>query len=381
MQFKNRKNLFFSSLILIISTIFILLNTLPATNAEEFNFAAMCDSRGIYNGVNKPVLEALISHMLKENKNAKFVLFPGDMINGDTRDPNSIRRQFEEWKKIMSPIYDNRQMLWPCIWTLPGNHEIQHKDAENIYREMFPDVYMNGPENEKGLSYYFIYKNSLFIGIDTNRWNYDANREGWRYIEHLDWLENVLNNAQKGKVEHIFVFGHEPAFPTGGHLRDSLSNLGSLKTAHYEKYLKQRDLFWNLLVKYKVDAYICGHEHNYSRQSIGGVFQIITGSAGAPLYYFNARYGYNPSPKPRLQELTYNEAIPYYKILKYAHGPRDNCQASPDFVGKHAFHYIVFHVNGNKVTVKTWGEEQVKPTSLTIKNENIKLIDQFIISH
>lgn len=354
-----------------------------AAPAEEFDFAAMSDSRGMYNGVNKPVLEDLITHMLEKNKNIKFLLFPGDMIDGDKNNPEKIRGQLQTWKKIMEPVY-NSQMEWPYVWTVPGNHEIQNKNAENIYRLFFPDVYSNGPEDEKGLSYYFIYKNTLFIGIDTNRWYYgdvenpSDDRTDWRYIKHLDWLEKVLKEGKDKKAKHIFVFGHEPAFPTGGHLRDSLPNLGNFKGS-YEWHLQQRDLFWELLSKYKVDAYICGHEHSYSRQKISGVYQIISGGAGAHLYYFNARYGYNPKPKPILQEMTYNEALPYYKILNYQHGQKDNCQASADFLGKRAFHYIIFKVKNDKIIVNVWGEETGESVPMEIKNKNLKLLDEFII--
>jgi len=60
-----------------------------------------------------------------------------------------------------------------------------------------------------------------------------------------------------------------------------------------------------LLSEYKVAAYICGHEHSYGsghehsygRQSVDGVYQVVAGSSGAPLYYFNPKYGDNPEQK------------------------------------------------------------------------------------
>ncbi|MGZ3633615.1 MAG: hypothetical protein ACXU9U_01460 [Parachlamydiaceae bacterium] len=46
----------------------------------------------------------------------------------------------------------------------------------------------------------------------------------------------------------------------------------------------QRDLFWRILMKHKVTAYFCAQEHLYDRTNRQGVWQIISGGAGAPLY-------------------------------------------------------------------------------------------------
>ncbi len=135
-------------------------------------------------------------------------------------------------------------------------------------------------------------------------------------------------------------------------------------------------MFWKLLVDYNVPAYFCGHEHLYSRQSVDGVFQIITGSAGAPVYYFNSKYGDNPEVKKRGQELTYDEALPYYKVLNYNYGPDGNAQASDDFVGIRAFHYSIVEVDGDKINVLTFGVPPKEGTMNEMEGE-ITLIDSF----
>jgi hypothetical protein len=74
-------------------------------------------------------------------------------------------------------------------------------------------------------------------------------------------------------VDHVFVFGHQPAFPAGRHVGLSL-----------DQYPKKRDAFWKLLRQYNVDAYFCGHEHFWAMKVVDGIYQITSGTCGAPIY-------------------------------------------------------------------------------------------------
>jgi len=83
------------------------------------------------------------------------------------------------------------------------------------------------------------------------------------------WLAADLA-ANRDKA--VFVFGHEPAYPYSWqrHYGDSL-----------DKYAANRDAFWDLLEAEGVEAYFCGHTHQYAkRQPAASVWQIDTGAAG-----------------------------------------------------------------------------------------------------
>ena len=91
--------------------------------------------------------------------------------------------------------------------------------------------------------------------------------------DHLyNWLVADLAATTK---EHIFVVGHEPAFPQpdadNGRLRHETDSLNA--------HVAHRDRFWNLLKSEGVVAYICGHTHNYSLVRIDGVWQLDVGHA------------------------------------------------------------------------------------------------------
>lgn len=355
--------------------------------AQSFKFAALSDSRGTDNGVNSVMLSKLVNHLVANHPDVQFVLFPGDLVDGSKTDPNKTLRQLEYWKKIMEPIYNAPNMIWPKLWITVGNHEVQHRDDEANFKRLFNNVFMNGPDDEKGLTYSFDYQNAHFVFVTTDRWYYGNlddttdDKRDWHYIKHLDWLRNDLASAKERGIQWIFILSHEPAFPIGGHLRDALPNLGlNFKLpADSSKlwYLKQRDKFWDICKEFGVTAYICGHEHIYGRQSVDGIHQIIVGSSGAPLYFFNPRF-VEVFDKAPGKELSYEDAIPYYQILNYHYGEGKNSQASEDFVGHRAFEYITVEVFEDKAEVTTYGCFP-NAGSYTQSDEEIRIIDSFTI--
>lgn len=369
----------------LIKNIFIVLMLCGILIPQNLKFVAMSDSRGSDAGVNKKVLSALIEHMVKTQPDAKFLIFAGDLVDGSKTNPDQTVTELLNWKEVMSPIYNNPNMVWPKIWVVVGNHEVQHPKDEENFRKIFPDVFLNGPSDEKGISYSFDYEKHHFVFVTSDRWYYGNpndttdDKRDWHYIKNLDWLENDLKEARKRGVTDIFITSHEPAFPIGGHLRDGLPNLGlKLKLpldSTRQWYLNQRNEFLRILKGYKVTAYICGHEHLYGRESVDGIYQIVAGSSGAPLYYFNPKYD---EPKNPEHEFTYEEAVPYYQTLNYFYGPGENSQASRDFVGVRAFEYVVFDVKKNKVDVTTYGAFPKEKTNDKLGSE-INIIDKFTI--
>jgi len=356
--------------------------------SQNFKFIAMSDSRGANNGVNDTVLTTFVQHILETQPEAKFLIFAGDLVNGTKDNPDKTFRQLMHWKDVMAPIYNNPNMVWPKIWPVIGNHEVQHRKDEENFRKAFPNVFRNGPDDEKGLSYSFDFQNSHFTFVTTDRWFYgDPNdttddKRDWHYIKHIDWLENDLRSARERGAEHIFVVSHEMIYPTGGHLHDGLPNLGRKFKFPMDStqtwYMDRRQKVIELLDKYNVDAHICGHEHLYARQKVNNVFEIIAGSSGAYLYNFNPVYREDADTHYVWEEMSYSAAVPYYKALDYNYGPEKNSQASENFVGKHAFNYVVLDVQQDTIFVKTYGAFPMKNNKTKMGSE-IQLIDEFFI--
>ncbi len=229
--------------------------------SEPYRFISMADSRGAYNGVNDPVLSNIVDFILLED--AEFVLFSGDLVNGSSTD-SILTSQLYHWRDVMAPIYASN-MYGAKIYAIPGNHEIQYLGSgEEVWQTIFNDLPSNGPAGETYMTYSFDYANAHFVMLDTNRY---AN---WSTLNY-NWLANDLASTT---ADHIFVFGHEPAYPAGPRIGSSL-----------DYYPDQRDAFWQLLVDYDVDIYFTGHEHLYNHINVDGVHQIINGTSGAGIYW------------------------------------------------------------------------------------------------
>jgi 3',5'-cyclic AMP phosphodiesterase CpdA len=236
-------------------TALLLLCAASAAFAAPFSFVAIGDSRGSRFGepVNRAVLSQVVAKILELQPRPAFVLVAGDLVMGDrivtmSREV-SLARELRAWQTVMAPL----TTAGIRVYCVPGNHEIWGSYAherERACRQVLGE-----------LQYSFRHEGSWFVGLNTDR-------PGKRRTPDLAWLEVQLLAAKTAGAEHIFVFGHEPALGITG--RDDM--------------LRDAAAFWELLVRHGVDAYICGHEHIYGRASRSGVYQVITGGAGAPLF-------------------------------------------------------------------------------------------------
>jgi predicted phosphodiesterase len=242
----------------ILNLLFVLLLMASNAHSATFEFVVMADSRGDSDGVNDTILSNIVS--LISQGNASFVIFPGDLVTGSTTE-SILTSQLNHWRKVMAPLYA-KNTFGAKVYAGPGNHEISSSGSEVVWQTVFSDLPFNGPLHEKYMTYSFDYQNSHFIMLDTDR-------VGLQHTINYDWLAADLASTT---AEHIFVFGHEPAYPVGPHLGSSL-----------DTYSDQRDTFWQLLAHYKVDIFFAGHEHLYNHIKLDGVQQIISGTCGAPI--------------------------------------------------------------------------------------------------
>ncbi len=154
-----------------------------------------------------------------------------------------------------------------------GNHEASTPADMNWLRSYDYGTVNPGPTGCPETTYSFDHGNAHFAVLNEYCDSAgDAVTDG-DVPDHLyDWLATDLAGTDK---THVFVVGHEPAFPQpdadNGRLRhegDSLPNEAA-----------NRDRFWDLLKSEGVLAYICGHTHNFSATRIDGVWQLDAGHA------------------------------------------------------------------------------------------------------
>lgn len=287
----------------------------------DFSFLFTCDGRTgalgggetALEGVNAVSARALIAQMACHK--AHFLFFTGDLISGYTSREDDFRAQLRSWKRIYGALWHDMP-----VYTGMGNHEslldgsfrlqFDKKDswsAESVFASEFLHP-QNGPEPErpglppyKGAVYSFDYAGCHFVQLNSDYWysnhpdEHEGNLFGHLLPGQLDWFEKDLAGAKSAGARHIFVFVHEPAFPNGGHVQDSLWGGGSADG------VPVRDRFWTAVNRAGVAAVFSGHEHNYSRTMIDSqtpvrwdhtvnpdfakpTTQIIQGAGGAPFY-------------------------------------------------------------------------------------------------
>lgn len=274
-------------------------------DAEPWKFAVFCDTRGNNDQttqgkacVNVPILERIAQDIVDEG--CELVIVPGDLVNGWWANGGmDYPEQFATWKKAMAAVYQNNIP----VYTVRGNHEagpgkqypavppydiVPDDKLKACYLEAFgPDNPQNGPDGEKGLTYFVVHRNALFVGFDAyinpNRIN-------------LDWFKYVLQNRDAIEAPHLFAYSHCPAYQVVH--PDCLAY-----------YTSQRDAFWNLMAENGGRIYFSGHDHMYNRAAVTAdngidVLQAVVGSCGAPFKDWQPPYK-DPKVQGRFHDETH----------------------------------------------------------------------------
>lgn len=197
-----------------------------------------------------------------------FIISTGDNIY-----PKGVASEFDpRWKYSFEDIYQafSLQKDWYAVL---GNHDYgTNPDAEVTYSKISSRWHMPSRYYSKKFSLNGdTTQQVLFVFIDTTPLINNAYR-GWHQLANTDstaqkvWIEKTLATASPN-VKWKIVVGHHPMYTGGGRTesRDTRA---------------MRRILLPLCEKYKVAAYLAGHEH--SLQHIvpqPGVHQFISGAA------------------------------------------------------------------------------------------------------
>jgi len=191
-----------------------------------------------------------------------FMISPGDL---DVHPPGAVRELIDATLGEEYPWY-----------VVIGNHEPESPSTMEYmrkYGQTVPHVVNRGPEGCEETTYSFDWEDAHFVVLNqyfdgTRDWSL----EGELVPELLEWLERDLASTEK---ERIFVFGHEPILPMPDMDNGRIRHQGDSLDEDPENAFA----FHQLLLRYDVDAYICGHTHNTSYAKINGLWQLDPGHA------------------------------------------------------------------------------------------------------
>jgi hypothetical protein len=237
----------------------------PALRGDPWRFVITGDSRSITTAINTPILTEIAAEIVRQRPSV--ALFSGDLVRGRSL-PEPMPDQYAQWLQVMRPVYEAGIRVLVCR----GNHDLYWPtffQSDQYPLQKLPD---NGPPGETYMTYWLQHENAIFIAMD----HYAGELTQPIHRVNLPWLESTLAANQR---PHIFVFGHEPAFKV--YHPDCLDDSR-----------KDRDRFWQTLIRYGARVNLCGHDHFYNRARIddgdgdpaNDLTQVIVGTAGAPLY-------------------------------------------------------------------------------------------------
>jgi hypothetical protein len=221
-------------------------------------------------------------------------------------------------RELISQILGEEYIWYPVM----GNHDLEAEVDLVSLRSMnaggntLPGVVRIGPPGSEATTYSFEWGDCHFVVLNQYFDGHsDIGTDGDIVPELLEWFETDLSENTR---RHIFVVGHEPLI--------SIPDMDTGRLRHEDnslnKYVKNMHRFHQLLVKYDVVAYLCGHTHNTSIAKINGIWQIDVGHARGIEDPFPARL-YQAARRSIPEGATEADAIEnglrsYFEPRKYA---------------------------------------------------------------
>jgi hypothetical protein len=296
------------------------LSPLPGTgqlpspaDPNKFTFVLAGDNRPAKSSCPQPPEPGMIFEAVKAlNPPAAFVLWTGDTISGKQPDATQLKKEYHKFLELAA------QAGVP-VFNAPGNHELD--DSNNVPSQAMKGYYR---DNMAGTYGAFSYGNSRFIALDsenepaaskkskeltTAEGEAKSEAPGSITTKQLGLLKEDL--AADTKTGHVFIFMHHPVFPY-----DAKDGLDQASVTALQ------DLF----AQYSVSYVVSGHEHMYYNSLGSKTTMTPPPSRTDPL----------PPPLPM--------APPFYLVSGGGGAPLKNTPAGS------FFHYLVFKVDGDKVS-------------------------------
>lgn len=225
----------------------------------QFTFAVLGDTQHFKAGRENGSYQKAVREI--QSLPISFVMITGDLVGSCEGDCD---KRLTAWQ---SELGDLKGKTYAAM----GNHDRTGGDvSDESWKRVFEHP-VNGPTGYEEITYSFEFGNSLFVVLASDKPQENLINDIQRF-----WLDKVLTENQK---ENIFVFFHEPAFPSSSKTDSAL-----------DTYPSQRDALWEMIDKHNVTAVFSGHEHVHSRKKISAnifpgakndVYQFIVGNTDA----------------------------------------------------------------------------------------------------
>jgi Calcineurin-like phosphoesterase len=289
----------------------------------EWKFAVSDDSRASggaaakNNGVSVVVMSAIAKDIAAQG--VDFVLFPGDMVTGETNDSVALDSMLKTWKSVMAPVYD----AGIPVYVTRGNHEYNPgangaanpvDPSKGPFLAEFSSLPQNGPSGEQGFTWSLTHKNAKIIGFDqyigrSASYNNGLYAPGSNHGQAMNpW---VVDEITKSRKDVNFVIAHEQMWPSISH-SDCLANDPD-----------SRDALVHALGTHH-GVYLAGHDHMYVRGYMTNdagdkVPSFVVGTGGGGNYDYTpfdaVKAGYTGTDRYVVEKTLSSSANPTFGYL------------------------------------------------------------------
>lgn len=190
---------------------------------------------------SNPEVHSRVSKKIAKHK-PDIVVYTGDLCYSG---------KYFEWKQEFFT-----EELQSLISRAPFYNSLGNHEAGTDLVKVFLEAPKSASNNE--FYYSFDYGNVHFLILNTET-DVTPGSAQWKFAE-----EDLSQTTKKWKV----VVFHIPAYSAGGH--------GENK--------KMQEFTKRIFEKYGVDLVLNGHNHFYQRSKVNGVYHLVLGGGGAPLY-------------------------------------------------------------------------------------------------
>lgn len=235
--------------------------------ADKFTFAIFSD---LNSGEREGVFEVAVAQL--SLLRPEFIISVGDLIDGGSEDRGKLGREWDS--------FDRRAMQAPApVFYVGGNHDLTNQTMRQVWAERYGSRY-----------YYFVYKNVLFLVLDTE--DYAAERMQEIYLARAAAIE-VLDGDHPERAQQMEYF-RMPERVTG--------EIGPDQSNYFQEVIANHaDVRWTMLFMHKpvwqrddepdfsaiesalVDrpyTVFNGHFHSYSYTVKNGRDYITLGTTG-----------------------------------------------------------------------------------------------------
>jgi len=247
-------------------------------NPADFQFVIIGDRTG---GASQQGTFKLAMNQLNLLQ-PEFVINVGDLIEGYSDEKAELNAEWDEADAMLNTLD------MPFFRT-PGNHDIANRVAQQVWKDRYGATY-----------YHFIYKNVLFVVLDTE----DPPREAPPGMKEKIALYNRLQTEDPAKAQAMLA-----EFMSDESVVAGLANpveFNADQVAYLKKVLeKNKGVRWTILfmhepawekdsgnfkelaklLKGRKHTFFAGHLHYYDYDNIDGVEHITMGPAGASFHH------------------------------------------------------------------------------------------------